>query len=315
MNNTDFPQTGGVTQVTTFTPSLATQKTLVTPDIGSTAAPLAAYLSRQRADGAVRADQLFGALLAVQWVLTIGLAVILSPYTWAGPIPSVHNHVWAALGLGGLFSLPPLVLIRLSPGRTLTRHVVAIGQMLMSALLIYLTHGRIETHFHVFGSLAFLAIYKDWRVLLTATTVVVADHFGRGLVAPQSVFGVDVLSPMARTLEHAGWVVFEVLFLIVSFVQSDRLLRRVAAAGVLSEVGPYRIVQPISSGGMGDVYLAEHQMLKRPCAVKLVHRRLTKDDRALARFVREVQTTAQLRHPNTVEIYDYGVGRTAPSIT
>ena len=49
------------------------------------------------------------------------------------------------------------------------RHVIAIGQMLMSALLIHLTGGRIETHFHVFGSLAILAFYRDWRVLISAS--------------------------------------------------------------------------------------------------------------------------------------------------
>src|SRR5437762_12324173 len=48
--------------------------------------------------------------------------------------------------------------------------------MLTSALLIHLTGGRIETHFHGFGSLAFLAFYRDWKVLVPATLVVAADH-------------------------------------------------------------------------------------------------------------------------------------------
>ena len=52
--------------------------------------------------------------------------------------------------------------------------------MLMGALLIHLTGGRIETHFHVFGSLAFLAFYRDWRVLVPATIVVALDHMLRG---------------------------------------------------------------------------------------------------------------------------------------
>ena len=51
---------------------------------------------------------------------------------------------------------------------------IAVGQTLTSALLIHLTGGRIETHFHVFGSLAFLAFYRDWRVLVTASAVVAA---------------------------------------------------------------------------------------------------------------------------------------------
>ena len=58
----------------------------------------------------------------------------------------------------------------------MTRQIIAVSQMLWSAFLIHLTEGRIETHFHVFGSLAFFAFYKDWRVIATATVVVSADH-------------------------------------------------------------------------------------------------------------------------------------------
>ena len=57
---------------------------------------------------------------------------------------------------------------------------------------------------------------------------------------------------------------------------------------------------------MGDVYLAEHQLLKRACAVKLIRASSGLDPRALARFEREVRITATLSHPNTVEIFDYG---------
>jgi hypothetical protein len=51
----------------------------------------------------------------------------------------------------------------------------------MSALLIHLSGGRIETHFHVFGSLAFLAFYLDWRVIITATVVVGDTEYGKGV--------------------------------------------------------------------------------------------------------------------------------------
>jgi len=85
--------------------------------------------------------------------------------------------------------------------------------MLMSSLLIHLTGGRIETHFHVFGSLAFLAFYRDWRVLVSATIVVAADHALRGIYFPQSVFGILTASPW-RWVEHAGWVVFEDVILV-----------------------------------------------------------------------------------------------------
>src|SRR5207253_9082068 len=101
---------------------------------------------------------------------------------------------------------------------------VAAGQMLMSALLIHITGGRIETHFHVFGSLAFLAFYRDWRVLITASVIVAADHFLRGLLYPESVYGVFVAGTW-RWLEHAGWVVFEDIFLIASCLQGVREMR------------------------------------------------------------------------------------------
>ena len=102
-----------------------------------------------------------------------------------------------------------------------TRHTIAVAQMLTSALLIHLSGGRIETHFHIFGSLAFLAFYRDWRVLMIATVVVAADHFLRGTFWPQSVFGVLTRSPW-RWFVHAGWVVFEDFFLLVSIRQSLR---------------------------------------------------------------------------------------------
>ena len=57
---------------------------------------------------------------------------------------------------------------------------------------------------------------------------------------------------------------------------------------------------------MGEVYLAEHQLLKRPCAIKLIRPDLAGIHRVFARFEREVRATAQLSHWNTIEIFDYG---------
>ncbi len=71
-------------------------------------------------------------------------------------------------------------------------------------------------------------------------------------------------------------------------------------------MGQYRLKEKIGEGGMGEVYLAEHLLLKRPCAIKLIRADKAGDSRALARFEREVKATAKLTHWNTVEIYDYG---------
>jgi PAS domain S-box-containing protein len=181
----------------------------------------------QRQNIFVRTDRLFAGLMLFQWLAGIAAALWISPRTWSGTYSQTHLHVWAALFLGGAITIFPVYLALRHAGSALTRHTVAVSQMLMGALLIHLTGGRIETHFHVFGSLAFLAFYRDWRVLLSATVVVAVDHSVRGLFWPQSVFGVLVASPW-RWVEHAAWVVFEDVFLIYSIRQSVREMSMVA---------------------------------------------------------------------------------------
>ena len=164
-------------------------------------------------------DRIFVGLMTFQWIAGIVIALVVSPKTWLGAMSQTHAHVWTAVFLGGAIAVFPITLGILMPGRAVTRNVIAVAQMLMSALLIHLTGGRIETHFHVFGSLAFLAFYRDWRILVPATIVVALDHMIRGTFWPQSVFGVLTASPW-RWVEHAGWVVFEDIFLISSCQRS-----------------------------------------------------------------------------------------------
>jgi len=174
-----------------------------------------------------RIDRMFCYLLVAEWLGGIAAALWLSPRTWIGASSHIHWHVWAAVFFGGALAAFPVLLARLCPGQLITRQAIAIAQTLFSALLIHLTGGRIETHFHVFGSLAFLAFYRDWRVLFTATLVVAVDHLARGLFWPQSVFGVLSTSPW-RWLEHAGWVLFEDTFLFISIRQSLVEMREVS---------------------------------------------------------------------------------------
>lgn len=81
--------------------------------------------------------------------------------------------------------------------------------------------------------------------------------------------------------------------------------RDVIEAG--GRVGPYRLRLTLDSGGMGEVYLADHHTLTRPCAVKVVRagRRHGKVDREL--FTRELNLASMLRHPSAVAIYDCGL--------
>jgi serine/threonine-protein kinase len=81
-------------------------------------------------------------------------------------------------------------------------------------------------------------------------------------------------------------------------------LRRQASEA--RRLGQYQLQRRLGAGGMGEVYLAEHVLLKRPCAIKLIRPERAGDPRNLQRFEREVKTTATLSHPNTVQIFDYG---------
>jgi serine phosphatase RsbU (regulator of sigma subunit) len=189
----------------------------------------AEQLFAKRFDAHVRrTDRLFAWLMLAQWVFGILLAVLLSPHAWAGKTHVVHAHVYIAVIFGGLLSAMPIALAVIRPGWVVTRMTIACAQMVWSALLIHLSGGRIETHFHVFGSLAFLAFYRDWRLFVPATLVVVVDHLGRQLFWPESVFGVLAPEPW-RFLEHGGWVVFEDIILIISCISSQREMREAAA--------------------------------------------------------------------------------------
>jgi two-component system, NtrC family, sensor histidine kinase HydH len=176
----------------------------------------------------VRLDRMFAKLMLCQWAFAMLVAVVYSPYGWEGKQRVIHAHVWLALFMGAGLTLLPLVMVRQMAGSTRTRHVIAVSQMLWSALLIHLTGGRIETHFHVFGSLAWLAFYLDWQILLTSTVVVAVDHLLRGVFYPESVYGI-VNPEWWRFLEHAGWVAFEDVILVIACLNGLKSLRDGAA--------------------------------------------------------------------------------------
>jgi signal transduction histidine kinase/CheY-like chemotaxis protein len=176
-------------------------------------------------------DRGLALLMAIQWLAAVIVALQVAPYAWEGRQATIHLHVWAAIILGGLIAVAPILLALFFPGRPVTRHTIGIAQMLFGALLIHLTGGRIETHFHVFASLAILTFYRDWRVLIPATVVVALDHAIRGVWFPQSVYGILAASPW-RWVEHAGWVILEDIFLIAACVRGKQEMWDIARGTV-----------------------------------------------------------------------------------
>ena len=108
-----------------------------------------------------------------------------------------------------------------------------------------------------------------------------------------------------RYLNIAFGVVFGALVIAVfaALASAWSAMRLAGASG--RRLGAYRLGKTIGEGGMANVYLAQHDLLKRPTAVKLLKPARATDE-MIARFEREVQLASSLSHPNTVEIFDYG---------
>src|SRR5260221_441687 len=71
-------------------------------------------------------------------------------------------------------------------------------------------------------------------------------------------------------------------------------------------LGQYRIEAPLDAGGMGQVFRGVHMFLNRPAAIKVMRTNLADNPSFRARFLQEARSAAALRHPNIVEIYDFG---------
>jgi serine/threonine-protein kinase len=107
-----------------------------------------------------------------------------------------------------------------------------------------------------------------------------------------------------RSLNVLGlWLVVSSVIAVLSCSRIEILHRQ---AGEARKLGQYVLKEKLGEGGMGEVYLAQHVLLRRPCALKLIRPERAGDPKHLRRFEREVQTTATLTHPNTVQVYDYG---------
>lgn len=158
-----------------------------------------------------------------------------------------------------------------------------------------------------------------WLILMQMYAVYIPNttrHAGL-VIGGMALLGIGSALGIGLANEQVGEVLFQnggmsaiVLSLsigaAISFygsLRADRLRRDAFDA---KQLGSYRILRKLGSGGMGEVYLAEHHLLKRRCALKLIRAEKSENAQALKRFESEVKATAKLSHPNTVEIYDYG---------
>lgn len=166
-------------------------------------------------------------------------------------------------------------------------------------------------------------IVGPWQILVFTYALFIPNHWRRALsvIAPMAIapvavaIGASYFSPVVKSFAESGPQFFNGL---VQLSLVCVFMTVVATWGVYTigslrteaftarKFGQYRLSRRLGSGGMGDVYIGEHVLLKRPCAIKVIKPEKAGDPKMLERFEREVRSTAKLTHWNTVAIYDYG---------
>jgi PAS domain S-box-containing protein len=158
----------------------------------------------------------FQLLFAVQWAVALAMAA-------KSALPG-EPRILFTLILGGMLCVPALLFARAAPTAWWVRHFMAVCQIGWSMLFLWLLEGRSDAQFHMFVSLAFLAFYRDWRVLLSATLTALAYPVLRIALLPDSY--VVGSSAWWRVFEQGIWVVCEFLILLLAVQQSLKTVQR-----------------------------------------------------------------------------------------
>lgn len=253
--------------------------------------------------------------------------------------------VWIALWSFGLFMndvVGPLV----SPERPLDdawpwpANPIALGCILVSAVVFLLSKrpglpaSRLvdfALFYEVF--LAFgIGVVNQWTpnssglswivVVILLNPLIVPAPIGKALVAALAAASMDLVGLAIADARGAELPAFPVitwtylpnyLAAFLAVVPARVRMRMAEHHATARELGSYKVRDLLSRGGMGEIYRAEHRMLARPAAVKVIRPEVLdqagEERRRLIvqRFEREAKVTAGLRSPHTVAVYDYGI--------
>jgi eukaryotic-like serine/threonine-protein kinase len=262
---------------------------------------------------------------AIAWVyVTLLVAVVL---ILPADVQTTHEHVDFLLVGSLVQSLSGIAVLGRAPGMSLralrawelfhfgTQAAVAGG--FRFAMLATAT-GEAPSEFQFRGAVSLIGI----MTIILAYGVMIPSTRERSLRVVTALVAVPFTALTAATFvnpalqwSYCAALVFQTaanLFLptaiaVFAATRAANLHRRAYDAEKrANEVGPYALKEKLGEGGMGEVWLAEHRLLKRPCAVKFIRPELATNPSTAARFEREVQAVTALTHFNTVRVYDYG---------
>ncbi len=260
-----------------------------------------------------RVRLLFAIGAAASFVLFFVDRFALDYRTFVSPIEAWRTELWLLHGLTYAAALVAVVFGRLGtvPLLGLAMWVTAFNVLLLIGGLALLEPGRephLGTALLLFTFAAFIPCRtaQAWLAGLTSVAVPVIYGLTYAFVPEVSAYWADRGGPEAQGAALAWNTVGTLIFAFVSVAISRSLysLRRTAMKA--ERLGNYIIDREIGAGGMGQVYVAHHALMRRPTAVKVVKGDQSDQQAALRRFEQEVQLSAGLTHPNTITIYDYG---------
>jgi len=262
----------------------------------------------------VRRLALLSAIGAGLWTLGLALDLFILRVTNPNFVPSSLMTSIEVLGLA--LSLSMYAYVRFSPHDLHIKANVGLAFMLANAFFVAVLNAW------TFMSSQVVAMHVSWNAFLILVFSMITP------TTPKRIFWTSLVAatmdPLAVWLAHLnGQIMPSLVETFVFFIPNyaaaiiatlparvfQRMGRQLREA---QELGSYRLVEQLGQGGMGEVWRAEHRLLARSAAVKLVRPEVlgaaTADEArvVLKRFEREARATAALSSPHTIQVFDFG---------
>jgi serine/threonine-protein kinase len=256
---------------------------------------------------------LLGAVGGGLWTVGLLLDALIVPLVFHVPRPqaAIIIELFAIL-----VSALVVVCVRLSNASPQRKNDVGLGYMIFSSFAIaMLNTWSLQDMQNSLGHLSWITviILVSAMILVTSPTKVVVAALIAATMDPLAVWiahmrGFPVPSPLATFIMCIPNYCCAAVAVLPS-----RVLRRLGhRLDEARQMGSYRLVELLGHGGMGEVWRAEHRLLARSAAIKLVRPEVLGASNevdvklALRRFEREAQATAALSSPHTIRLFDFG---------